>query len=124
MQIFIDYRTRTPIYEQIKTQIIKLINCGELKSGDQLPSLRQLSAELSVNINTIKRSFFELEEQGIIYSVAGKGVFVTEKPDYDIYLNNSLDNIKTAIINAKSVGATKSDIITLIENIYSGDDDK
>ncbi len=124
MQIFIDYRSRTPIYEQIKTQIIKLINCGELKSGDQLPSLRQLSAELSVNINTIKRSFFELEEQGIIYSVAGKGVFVTEKPDYDVYLNNSLDNIKTAIINAKSVGATKNDIITLIENIYSGDDDK
>ena len=122
MRVFIDYRSRTPIYEQIKEQIIKLINCGELKSGDQLQSLRQLSSELSININTVKRALSELEKQGIVYSVAGKGVFIADKPNSDAYLVSSLDAVKTAVSNAKVLGARKSDIMELIENIYTGDD--
>lgn len=122
MRVFIDYRSRTPIYEQIKEQIIKLINCGELKSGDQLQSLRQLSSELSININTVKRALSELEEQGIVYSVAGKGVFIADKPNPDAFLTSSLETVETAITNAKVLGAQKSDILKLIENIYTGDD--
>jgi len=122
LRVFIDYRSRTPIYEQIKEQIIKLINCGELKSGDQLQSLRQLSSELSININTVKRALSELEEQGIVYSVAGKGVFIADKPNSDAYLASSLDAVRTAVSNAKVLCAEKSDIMKLIENIYTGDD--
>ena len=122
MRVFIDYRSRTPIYEQIKEQIIKLINCGELKSGDQLKSLRQLSSELSININTVKRALSELEDQGILYSVAGKGVFISDKPNSDAFLTSSLETVETAITNAKVLGAQKSDILKLIENIYTGDD--
>lgn len=122
MRVFIDYRSRTPIYEQIKEQIIKLINCGELKSGDQLQSLRQLSSELSININTVKRALSELEDQGILYSVAGKGVFISDKPNSDAFLTSSLETVETAITNAKVLGAQKSDILKLIENIYTGDD--
>ena len=121
MRVFIDYRSRTPIYEQIKEQIIKLINCGELKSGDQLQSLRQLSSELSININTVKRALSELEDQGILYSVAGKGVFIADKPNSDAFLTSSLETVETAT-NAKVLGAQKSDILKLIENIYTGDD--
>ena len=122
MRVFIDYRSRTPIYEQIKEQIIKLINCGELKSGDQLQSLRQLSSELSININTVKRALSELEDQGILYSVAGKGVFISDKPNSDAFLTSSLETVETAITNAKVLGAQKSEILKLIENIYTGDD--
>ena len=122
MRVFIDYRSRTPIYEQIKEQIIKLINCGELKSGDQLQSLRQLSSELSININTVKRALSELEDQGILYSVAGKGVFIADKQNSDAFLTSSLETVETAITNAKVLGAQKSDILKLIENIYTGDD--
>ena len=122
MRVFIDYRSRTPIYEQRKEQIIKLINCGELKSGDQLQSLRQLSSELSININTVKRALSELEDQGILYSVAGKGVFISDKPNSDAFLTSSLETVETAITNAKVLGAQKSDILKLIENIYTGDD--
>jgi len=122
LRVFIDYRSRTPIYEQIKEQIIKLINCGELKNGDQLQSLRQLSSELSININTVKRALSELEEQGIVYSVARKGVFIADKPNSDAYVTSSLDAVRTAVSNAKVLGAQKSDIMELIENIYAGDD--
>lgn len=122
MRVFIDYRSRTPIYEQIKEQIIKLINCGELKSGDQLQSLRQLSSELSININTVKRALSELEDQGIVYSVAGKGVFIADTQNSDAFLTSSLETVETAITNAKVLGVQKSDILKLIENIYTGDD--
>ena len=121
MRVFIDYRSRTPIYEQIKEQIIKLINCGELKSGDQLQSLRQLSSELSININTVKRALSELEDQGIVYSVAGKGVFIADAPNSDAFLTSSLETVETAITNAKVLGVQKSDILKLIENIYKAD---
>lgn len=75
--IFIDQRSRTPIYEQIKEQIIMLINTGVYKSDEQLPSIRALSNELNINVNTIKRALSELESDGVTYSVAGRGIFVS-----------------------------------------------
>ena len=77
MNILIDYHSRTPIYEQIKKEIKLAISRGELRADDQLPSLRQLSAQLSININTLKRALSELESEGITYSIAGKGIFVS-----------------------------------------------
>ena len=59
--LFIDYHSRVPIYEQIKEQVIMLINTGVYKPGDKLPSIRNLSNELNINFNTIKRAFGELE---------------------------------------------------------------
>ncbi len=78
--IFIDYHSRVPIYEQIKEQIIMLINTRVYKPNDQLPSIRSLSNELNINVNTIKRAFAELEDDKVVYSVQGKGIFVCENP--------------------------------------------
>mgnify|MGYP000828962658 FL=1 len=69
--LFIDYHSRVPIYEQIKEQVIMLINTGVYKPGDKLPSIRNLSNELNINVNTIKRAFGELEHDGITYSAQG-----------------------------------------------------
>lgn len=122
MNFFLDYHSRMPIYEQIKDQIISLVGQGLLKADDQLPSLRQLSAELSVNINTIKRAFSELEAQGIVYSVAGKGIFISESAQRSAIVKKALTDVRTAVLKAKTMGAEKDEITALINNIYKGDE--
>lgn len=121
MNIFLDYHSRTPIYEQIKEQIVLDINRGVLKKDDQLPSLRQLSAQLGININTVKRALSELEAQGVIYSVAGKGIFISGNAEsQNIYLEQSLDAVKDALITAKQMGASEEKITAILKEIYKG----
>ena len=121
MNIFLDYHSRTPIYEQIKEQIVLDISRGVLKKDDQLPSLRQLSAQLSININTVKRALSELEAQGVIYSVAGKGIFISGNAEsQNIYLEQSLDEVKNALISAKQMGASEEKITAILKEIYKG----
>ena len=73
----IDRFGRTPIYEQIIDQTQRLIASGLLKEGDQLPSVRALSQELSVNPNTLQKAYSELERRGLCVSAPGNGRFVT-----------------------------------------------
>ena len=121
MNIFLDYHSRTPIYEQIKEQIVLDISRGVLKKDDQLPSLRQLSAQLGININTVKRALSELEAQGVIYSVAGKGIFISGNAEsQNIYLEQSLDAVKTALINAKQMGASEEKITAMVKELFKG----
>lgn len=122
MTFLLDFHSRIPIYEQIKEQITALVGSGVLKADDQLPSLRQLSSELSVNINTIKRAFSDLEVQGMIYSVAGKGSFISGGTKRDVIAESALEDAKHAISKAKSMGAQKSDVLKIVNNIYEGDE--
>ncbi len=124
MNIFLDYHSRTPIYEQIKEQIVLDISRGVLKKDDQLPSLRQLSAQLGLNINTVKRALSELEAQGVIYTIAGKGVFVSgDTESQNIFLQQSLDAVKTSLINAKAMGADREQLEGLLNDIFKGVED-
>ena len=75
--ISINYRDPTPIYGQVKEGFIRLIITGALKTDEQLPSVRELAAQLSINPNTIQSAYRELENEGYIYRVAGKGSFVS-----------------------------------------------
>ena len=77
--IIIDSMDKRPIYEQIVEKIEDLTISGYYKSGDQLPSVKQLACELSINPNTIQRAYRDLETQGYIYSVPGKGSFFLEQ---------------------------------------------
>ena len=74
--ILIDYKSRTPIYEQLIENVKALIVSGVLERDAQLPSVRQLAQELAINPNTIQRAYAELEREGIIYSLKGRGSFV------------------------------------------------
>lgn len=79
MELIINNSSEIPIYEQIVSQIKNYIITGELKSGDALPSLRFLAKELRISVITTKRAYEELENQGFIESVPGKGSFVANK---------------------------------------------
>lgn len=76
--IVLDYRDRRPLYEQVAERFQELMFKGVLPPDSQLPSVRSLATELSINPNTIQRAYGELERQGYIYSVKGKGSFVAD----------------------------------------------
>ena len=76
--IVLDYRDRRPLYEQIIERFQDLMYQEVLKENEKLPSVRSLAMELSINPNTIQRAYTELERQGFIYSVKGKGSFVAD----------------------------------------------
>lgn len=76
--ILIDHKDRRPIYEQIIERFEHLILCGALEADAPMPSVRSLAMELSLNPNTIQRAYQELEREGYIYTIKGKGSFVSE----------------------------------------------
>ena len=79
--IHLDYRDNRPIYEQVRDGLRKLMVTGILRPGDKLPSVRALAVELAINPNTIQRAYTQLEAEGYILSVSGKGTFVAELQD-------------------------------------------
>jgi GntR family transcriptional regulator len=81
MQIRIDFRSEQPIYHQIVEQIRQKVANGELKPGDQLPTVRQLATELRVNFNTVARAYRLLDEAGLISTQQGRGTYIWENAD-------------------------------------------
>lgn len=79
--ITIDYKDRRPIYEQIIANIENLVERNLLEPNEQLPTVRQLAMELSINPNTIQRAYTELERAGVIYSTRGKGNFIADNSE-------------------------------------------
>ena len=75
--VHLDYRDARPIYSQIISGLREQITAGILKSGDKLPSVRDLAAELAINPNTIQRAYRQLELEGWIVSIQGKGSFIS-----------------------------------------------
>jgi len=80
MLITIDKTSRVPIYDQIKEQIKGLIQAGQLHTGDQLPTIRELSVELAVNFNTVALAYRDLANEGVIITERGRGTFVASTP--------------------------------------------
>jgi len=76
MQIWIDNRSGVPIYDQICTQLREKILSGELPEDTMLPSIRSLAKDLHISVITTKRAYEELEKEGLVYTVAGKGCYV------------------------------------------------
>ena len=79
MQIFIDNKSGVPIYEQIYSQIKTQIISGAIAENEALPSIRNLAKDLRISVITTKRAYDELEKEGFLYTVAGKGCFVAPK---------------------------------------------
>lgn len=116
----VDALSRTPVYEQLIEQIERYVLTGVLKPGEQLPSVRAMSVSLAVNPNTIQKAYSDLDSRKIIFSVPGKGCFISENAA-DIIGNAKRDNInglQKSILELKLAGTPKSELIALIESIY------
>lgn len=79
--LHLDYRDSRPLHQQVRDGLRRLMLSGVLQAGDQLPSVRKLATELAINPNTIQRAYAQLEAEGYVYSVAGRGSFVAENGD-------------------------------------------
>jgi GntR family transcriptional regulator len=97
MDIRIDKNSRVPIYDQIKEQIKGLIQAGQIRTGDQLPTIRELSVDLSVNFNTVGLSYRDLANEGVIVTERGKGTFVASTPGAQEMLKIRRDKLKNLI---------------------------
>ena len=96
-----------------------LINTGIYKPNEQLPSIRSLSNELNINVNTIKRAFADLEKDGVTYSAQGRGIFVSENPiGNSKIVAGAIEDIRIALTSGKAKGVTREDLQSLIEEIY------
>ncbi len=109
------------IYEQIVNQLKSAVVTGELKAGEALPSIRALAAELGVSVITTKRAYEELEKEGLIRSVAGKGFYVCEyNTDYlrEKQLMMIESRLGEIIREAKQAGLTSSELTDMVETLY------
>ena len=115
--IVLDLKDARPLYEQIVERFKHLILCGALPEDEKLPSVRNLAMELSINPNTIQKAYGELEREGFIYSVKGRGNFVAA--------NNSLkeakkEELKTQILalvkEGEAIGLTREEVVKLLQS--------
>ena len=122
MAVTIDLRSRIPIYEQIINSIKEQALSGSLKPDEQLPSIRQLTRTLGINPNTIHKAYAELERQGVIYSLAGRGAFVSSDSEVkkltDAKRGEILLDIEKSMADAKNLGVQRDGIEHILDKIY------
>ena len=103
--IIIDYKDARPIYEQVVDRFQMLILTGALEPNTRMPSVRSLAVELSINPNTIQRAYAELERQGFIYTVKGRGNFVAyDEKLLDVSEEQLLKKLKELVREAREIG--------------------
>ena len=116
----IDYRSGESLYIQIKNNFKKMILSEALKENEMLPSVRTLASSLAININTVQRAYRELEQEGYIYSIPGKGNFVAKLNKSVI--NKNLDEFKEELFlvmeKAKLLDISKDEISKLVNEFY------
>ena len=114
--ININYRDSRPIYEQIKDGLKTLMLAGAITKDEKLPSVRDMAIRMSINPNTIQRAYRELEAEGFIYSVSGKGSFASGRSDLDEKKRAELDGkLKEVIERLLQMGVAAEDILTFVK---------
>jgi GntR family transcriptional regulator len=122
MKILISNSSPDPIYEQVSKQIKSQIMSGELGEGDSLPSIRKLSKELQISVITIKRTYEELEKEGFIDTVGGKGCFVAMQNKEllkEKKMKSTEDMLSETVIAAKKLGVTLKELKEMLTILYN-----
>lgn len=121
VNIFISNESKETIYNQIKNQIKEKILAGIIREGDPLPSMRRLAKDLHISVITTKRAYQELEKEGFIYSIVGKGSFVAEQHP-DVMQEKKLmvieEKLLEVIANSKEVGLSLQEVKELLTTLY------
>ena len=114
--IRLNYRDASPIYEQIKNGLKRLIVSGAMKEGEKLPSVRSLAMDLAIYPNTIQKAYNELENEGYIYSVPGKGSFASGDIKEDEKRKEELKRqIRELVVELRFLGVTQEELDSLLQ---------
>ena len=115
--ILLDYKDSRPIYEQVAEKLQELMLLGVLEEDSQMPSVRSLAMELSINPNTIQRAYGELERRGVIYAAKGRGNFISDNAAAlrSQRLNELGEQITALPGQARSLGATEEQLRGWVE---------
>ena len=120
--IHLDYKDSRPIYEQVADRLKELMILGVLEEDGQMPSVRSLATELSINPNTIQRAYAELERNGFIYSVKGRGSFVGSISRLLEQKCRELEEkVAGLAVEAKSLGMDKTAFVRMAEEQFGGE---
>lgn len=121
MKILISNSSNESIYEQICTQIKNLILKGELKEGEPLPSIRTLAKELQISVITTKRAYEELENDGFIETLRGKGSFIAPQ-NKELFKERKMkvieDKLEEVVVESKSLGINLEELIEILSALY------
>lgn len=126
MNIFISHTSEKPMYEQIEDGIKKAIFEGELNDGEVLPSVRQLAKDLNVSAITTKRAYIDLEHEGLVYTISGKGTFVKIDKLEQLHQNRKdelLESFDKLLTECKKVKIEKYELINRIEEEFREDEE-
>lgn len=119
---FIDYQDGRPIYEQIAETYKTLILKGILQPDEKMPSVRKLAMELSTNPNTVQRAYTELERQGFLYSVKGRGNFVKGGPDLkEKKKAELLEKLMNLFQEAEEIGIKREELLKAVEETQAAE---
>ena len=124
MKILISNSSKLPIYEQIVNSIKEAIISGDLEANEKLPSIRSLAKDLNISVITTKRAYEELEKQGFIETVGGKGCYVSyfnKELVYEEKLKEIEEKLEEILSIARSIKVSKNDIKSMIDLLYEGD---
>ena len=122
--IVLDYQDRRTIYEQVTDKFQILILNGILPPGSQMPSVRQLATELSVNPNTIQRAYMEMEKQGLIYPEKGRGNFVADSSQVQKINRESYQKEFAALIQkGRNTGFNREELEKMLAEIFEKEDE-
>lgn len=117
--IVLDYRDKRPIYEQVVEKLERLVVSGVLETDEKMPSVRSLAMELSVNPNTIQRAYAQLEQEGYLYTVSGRGSFVAPESEWrENKQAEVLKNWQDMTRQAREAGVPKELLQRHIREIY------
>lgn len=117
--IILDYKDTRPIYEQICEKFKTLILKGVLVPDEQMPSVRNLAVELSINPNTIQRAYAELERENFIYTVKGRGNFVSDTQKLlEEKKKICMQNLLAQVEEAMEYGITREEILSVLNHEF------
>ena len=123
MKIIISNRSELPIYAQIREQIKEQILNGQISEGTVLPSIRSLAKDVGVSVITTTRAYNDLEQEGFIATMQGKGSVVLSTDNHMLkeqFLLRIEQGIETAVESAKQIGMTKDEVISIFDALWKG----
>ncbi|MGD1992717.1 MAG: GntR family transcriptional regulator [Anaerolineae bacterium] len=123
MELWIEPDSKVPMYAQIEEQIRSMVAAGQLRPGDQLPTIRQLAADLRINYNTVARAYLDLDREGVIKTQRGRGTFVAGVPDEEELVQMREEQLRsilhTSLEEAQRLGYSPDEVVTAFQRELS-----